>query len=268
MGATLAVPAAGGPRFPLRASGPAAHRPGGRHLRSLLPVTRRSHAALPDLSAGLRGRDLPRDWRELHAARHHRQDPRLLTGSASGGCVGAGLSPVLPPRMGPAPGRASLCRWRHRRRGAVCRVGVRWPARERPAAGRPGPEPADRGGRARHVGLPRRGDRLSVSSDTSARTAPREMDRLRIALAYDARYPDHHGGAERRYHEIASRLAEKHDVEYITWGHPGDSTAAASAGYRVRAIDTAPPLYGADGKRTVREAVSFAARMLPTLVRG
>ena len=94
------------------------------------------------------------------------------------------------------------------------------------------------------------------------------MDRLRIALAYDARYPDHHGGAERRYHEIASRLAEKHHVEYITWGHPGDSTADASAGYQVRSIGPAPPLYGTDGKRTVREAVSFAARILPRLVQG
>ena len=102
----------------------------------------------------------------------------------------------------------------------------------------------------------------------SERRAPSDTGRLKIALVYDARYPDHHGGAERRYHEIAWRLAQKHDVEYITWGYPGDSTAAASAGYRVRAIGTAPPLYGADGKRTVREAVSFAARMLPTLVRG
>ena len=98
--------------------------------------------------------------------------------------------------------------------------------------------------------------------------ATRDAGRLRIAFAYDARYPDHYGGAERRYHEIASRLAEKHDVEYITWGRPADATAAASACYRVRSIGLAPPLYGADGKRTVREAVSFAVRILPTLARG
>jgi len=107
-----------------------------------------------------------------------------------------------------------------------------------------------------------------VRSEATAGLAKRDAGRLRIALAYDARYPDHHGGAERRYHEIASRLAGKHDVEYITWGHPGDATASARAGYRVRSIGLAPPLYGADGKRTVREAVSFAARVLPTLVRG
>ena len=107
-----------------------------------------------------------------------------------------------------------------------------------------------------------------MTYEASAGLATRDPGRLRIALAYDARYPDHHGGAERRYHEIASRLAGKHDVEYITWGHPGDATASAGASYRVRSIGLAPPLYGADGKRTVREAVSFAARILPTLVRG
>ena len=104
--------------------------------------------------------------------------------------------------------------------------------------------------------------------EASAGLATRDPGRLRIALAYDARYPDHHGGAERRYHEIALRLAGKHDIDYVTWGHPGGATASASAGYRVRSIGLAPPLYGADGKRTVREAVSFAARILPTLVRG
>jgi len=107
-----------------------------------------------------------------------------------------------------------------------------------------------------------------VSRGASAGKQPPGVHRLRIGLVYDARYPNHHGGAERRYHEIASRLAGMHHVEYITWGSPADSTAAANAGYRVRSVGVAPPLYGADGKRTIREAVSFAARILPTLVRG
>ena len=97
---------------------------------------------------------------------------------------------------------------------------------------------------------------------------PPGADRLRIGLVYDAQYPNHHGGAERRYHEIASRLAGTHDVEFVTWRYSDDASPAASAGYRVRSIGVAPPLYGADGKRTVREAVSFAARVVPALLRG
>ena len=89
---------------------------------------------------------------------------------------------------------------------------------------------------------------------------------LRIALAYDARYPDQVGGAERRYHEIGMRLSERHQVDYITWAPRKQHEE--EGGYRIRSLGPAPELYGADGKRTVREAMRFAVRLLPVLARG
>ena len=40
---------------------------------------------------------------------------------------------------------------------------------------------------------------------------------LRIGLVYDALYPYVTGGAEKRYHELATRLAERNEVHYLTW---------------------------------------------------
>lgn len=91
--------------------------------------------------------------------------------------------------------------------------------------------------------------------------------RLRIGFVYDAHYPDRHGGAERRYHELATRLGRRHHVEYVTWGLSHESLAAERP-YLVRSVGTAPEFYGRDGKRTVREALAFAARLVPSVIRG
>ena len=40
---------------------------------------------------------------------------------------------------------------------------------------------------------------------------------LRIGLVYDALHPYVAGGAEKRYRELATRLAERHEVHYLTW---------------------------------------------------
>jgi glycosyltransferase involved in cell wall biosynthesis len=101
----------------------------------------------------------------------------------------------------------------------------------------------------------------------------RDAPRLRIALVYDALYPFHTGGAERRVHELAVRLAERHDVHLVSWRFPSDG-----AGRRrevppelqevtIHGVGDAPEFYGADGRRTVREAAAFSARVLPHLLR-
>ena len=41
--------------------------------------------------------------------------------------------------------------------------------------------------------------------------------RLRIAFVYDALFPYVKGGAERRYHELARRLRDRHDVHMVSW---------------------------------------------------
>jgi glycosyltransferase involved in cell wall biosynthesis len=91
-------------------------------------------------------------------------------------------------------------------------------------------------------------------------------DRLRIAYVYDALYPFRQGGAERRYHELARRMAADHEVHMVSWGHPAPVPAALD-GLTVHAVGRAPELYGDDGRRTVREAAAFAVRLVPALLR-
>ncbi len=89
---------------------------------------------------------------------------------------------------------------------------------------------------------------------------------LRVALVYDALYPHSHGGAERRFHELATRLADRYEVHMLSWQYgPGSDDVP---GIRYDGVGRAPDFYGDDGRRTVREAVGFARRILPTLIRG
>jgi glycosyltransferase involved in cell wall biosynthesis len=103
-----------------------------------------------------------------------------------------------------------------------------------------------------------------------ARSLP-EVRRLRIAFVYDALFPYVTGGAERRYHELAGRLADRHDVHFFSWQYWGEAPSAARAevrgGITYHAVGPARPFYGDDGKRTIREAAAFAARLLPILGR-
>ncbi|MDH4335029.1 MAG: glycosyltransferase family 4 protein, partial [Chloroflexota bacterium] len=90
---------------------------------------------------------------------------------------------------------------------------------------------------------------------------------LRIGLVYDALYPYVTGGAEKRYHELAKRLAERHEVHYVTWRFWDGPDQIVEDGITLHGVGHPPALYGTDGKRTVREAVAFSARLLPVLLR-
>ncbi len=90
---------------------------------------------------------------------------------------------------------------------------------------------------------------------------------MRIAFVYDALYPWVRGGAERRFHEVGQRLADDHDVHYVSWQWWDGSRTVRRDGVTLHGVGRAPALYGADGKRTVREAVSFSLRVIPTLLR-
>jgi glycosyltransferase involved in cell wall biosynthesis len=97
-------------------------------------------------------------------------------------------------------------------------------------------------------------------------SAGREVaPRLRIAFVYDALFPYVSGGAERRYHELATRLAERHEVHCFSWGYWGDEPTQLRDGITYHAVGPARPFYGDDGKRTVRETVEFGRRLLPVL---
>jgi glycosyltransferase involved in cell wall biosynthesis len=90
---------------------------------------------------------------------------------------------------------------------------------------------------------------------------------LRIGLVYDALYPYVSGGAEKRYHELATRLAERHEVHCLTWRFWDGPDEMVQDGITLHGVGSPPSLYGADGKRTVREALAFSARLLPVLLR-
>lgn len=90
---------------------------------------------------------------------------------------------------------------------------------------------------------------------------------MRIALVYDAMYPWVAGGAERRFFELGRRLAARHDVHLVGWQWWDGPATIERAGMHLHGLGPAPQLYGADGKRTVREAVQFSARLLPFLLR-
>ena len=92
--------------------------------------------------------------------------------------------------------------------------------------------------------------------------------RLRIAFVYDALYPYVIGGGERRFHELATRLAERHDVHFVSWQFWDGPSRFERDGMTFHGVGRAPTLYGGDGKRTVREAASFALRALPVLLRN
>lgn len=91
--------------------------------------------------------------------------------------------------------------------------------------------------------------------------------RLRIGLVYDALYPYVTGGAEKRYRELAVRLAQRHQIHYLTWRFWDGPNEVVEDGVTLHGVGPAPSLYGADGKRTVREAAAFSARLLPLLLR-
>lgn len=92
--------------------------------------------------------------------------------------------------------------------------------------------------------------------------------RLRIAYVYDALYPFLLGGGEKRFHELSTRLAERHEVHYITWQFWDGPPDVVRDGIGYHAVGPPEELYGADGKRTVREALAFAARVAPAVRRG
>lgn len=98
-------------------------------------------------------------------------------------------------------------------------------------------------------------------------TDPGTTPRLRIAFVYDALIPYCSGGGERRFHELAIRLAERHDVHHVTWRFWGDEPTIVRDGVTIHGIGAPRGFYGSDGKRTIREAVEFAARLPAVLGR-
>jgi len=89
--------------------------------------------------------------------------------------------------------------------------------------------------------------------------------RLRIAFVYDALYPYVIGGAERRYHELAKRLAMDHEVHRYSWSYWRHGDPRPTPGVRYHGVGRPLRFYGSDGRRRIAEALAFALRLAPRL---
>jgi glycosyltransferase involved in cell wall biosynthesis len=91
---------------------------------------------------------------------------------------------------------------------------------------------------------------------------------MRICLVYDCLFPWTVGGAERWMRAVAEALAAAgHDVTYLTRRQWADGEEPDIPGVRVIAVAPAEDLYGADGNRTIGQALRFGrgvARHLAT----
>jgi len=85
-----------------------------------------------------------------------------------------------------------------------------------------------------------------------------KMRKMKIALVYDAVYPYIKGGGEKRFFEIGKGLtARGHEVHFYgmkLW--EGDKVIKRDGMY-YHGICQSRPLYGDDGKRSIKEAVFF-----------
>jgi glycosyltransferase involved in cell wall biosynthesis len=91
---------------------------------------------------------------------------------------------------------------------------------------------------------------------------------MRICLVYDCLFPWTVGGAERWMRAVAEALAAAgHDVTYLTRRQWAAGEEPHIPGVRVIAVAPAEELYGADGNRTIGQALRFGrgvARHLAT----
>jgi len=93
--------------------------------------------------------------------------------------------------------------------------------------------------------------------------------RLRIAIVYDCLYPHTIGGAERWYRSLASRLASRHEVTYLTRVQWRDgANPDAPAGVKLVGLGANTPLYTLSGRRRIIPPLRFGISVLIHLMRN
>ena len=85
---------------------------------------------------------------------------------------------------------------------------------------------------------------------------------MKIALVYDALYPFTTGGAEKRYYELARRLAARHEVHFVSWQHWRGAPRMQMGDLTYHGVGRPFTFYGKDGKRRISEAIGFAGHLL------
>lgn len=93
---------------------------------------------------------------------------------------------------------------------------------------------------------------------------------MKIAFIYDAVYPFVTGGAEKRVYEIAKRFAQRgHEVHWysIGWWWPNEGQKDIEMdGIYLHGVCNPMELY-TDGKRSTKEAIHFALKLFPVLMK-
>jgi glycosyltransferase involved in cell wall biosynthesis len=91
---------------------------------------------------------------------------------------------------------------------------------------------------------------------------------MRICLVYDCLFPYTVGGAERRYRNLAERLAaDGHEVTFLTRRQWDRGTRVDVPGVRVVALEPRMALYTNDGRRRIDQALVFGAGCLAHFAR-
>ncbi len=89
---------------------------------------------------------------------------------------------------------------------------------------------------------------------------------MRIGIVSDVFYPYLLGGAERRYWEIARRLARDHEVHAFTMRWHGAPMEGEVDGVRIHRLNVPRGLYSG-GRRSIWEALRFTAALFPPSLR-
>lgn len=90
---------------------------------------------------------------------------------------------------------------------------------------------------------------------------------MKLAIVYDVVFPYVKGGGERRYFEIAKRLAGKHQVHLYSmklW--EGPDNLITEEGIYLHGVCPARPLY-VQGRRSIGQALYYSAYLLAALLR-
>lgn len=90
---------------------------------------------------------------------------------------------------------------------------------------------------------------------------------MKIAYVYDAVYPWKTGGVQKRVWELSRRLSDAHEVHWYGLQYWDGCPILEREGVTIHGVAPAPELYVGDGRRSIPEALVFAAKLTPALLR-
>ncbi|WP_159900234.1 glycosyltransferase family 4 protein [Salinirussus salinus] len=89
---------------------------------------------------------------------------------------------------------------------------------------------------------------------------------MKVAYLYDAVHPWEKGGAQKRVWELARRLADDHDVHLYGMHYWDGPAVMTKEGVTLHGVCEPRELY-VDGRRSIPQALTFAASLVPPLLR-